>query len=173
MSCRTDRAIPTTASGRADESPSLKSNMPQPHEQLAACYRAVGRDGESRRALLTEQRRRHGAAGVPTRAWSLLQDATAGYGYRPWPAGLWLLGLLAAGSVYFASHRPAPLGTSSPHFNAVAYTLDVLVPVVSLGQSGAWNPSGFSQTLTYVLIISGWTLATTLVAGVTRALVRP
>ncbi|MFE8947410.1 hypothetical protein [Streptomyces sp. NPDC007856] len=113
------------------------------------------------------------AAGVPAKAWGLLQDATVGYGYRPWLAGLWLLGLLAAGSVYFASHHPAPLGTGGPQFNAVAYTLDLLVPVVSLGQSGAWNPSGSSQVLAYALIISGWTLATTLFAGVTRILVRP
>ncbi|MGW3175576.1 hypothetical protein [Streptomyces sp. NPDC001153] len=147
--------------------------QPQPYEQLAARYRAVGRDGESRRVLLAQQRRRREAAGLPAKAWGLLQDATVGYGYRPWLAGLWLLGLLAAGSVYFASHHPAPLGTGGPHFNPVAYTLDLLVPVVSLGQSGAWNPSGSSQALAYALIISGWTLATTLVAGVTRILVRP
>lgn len=147
--------------------------QPQPYERLAACYRAVGRDGESRRVLLAQQRRRREAAGVPAKVWGLLQDATVGYGYRPWLAGLWLLGLLAAGSVYFASHRPAPLGAGGPHFNAVAYTLDLLVPVVSLGQSGAWNPSGSGQVLAYALIISGWTLATTLFAGVTRILVRP
>ncbi|MGW2648702.1 hypothetical protein ACWC2T_28150 [Streptomyces sp. NPDC001393] len=147
--------------------------QPQPYEQLAKCYRAVGRDGESRRVLLAQQRRRREAAGMPAKIWGLLQDVTVGYGYRPWLAGLWLLGLLAAGSVYFASHRPAPLGTGGPHFNAVAYTLDLLVPVVNLGQSGAWNPSGSSQVLAYALIISGWTLATTLVAGVTRILVRP
>lgn len=147
--------------------------QPQPYEQLAARYRAVGRDGESRRVLLAQQRRRRETAALPAKIWGLLQDATVGYGYRPWLAGLWLLGLLAAGSVYFASHRPAPLGTGGPHFNAVAYTLDLLVPVVNLGQSDAWNPSGSSQVLAYALIISGWTLATTLVAGVTRILVRP
>ncbi|MGW7825284.1 hypothetical protein ACWGLF_46750 [Streptomyces puniciscabiei] len=147
--------------------------QPQPYEQLAARYRAVGRDDESRRVLLAQQRRRREAAGMPAKAWGLLQDATVGYGYRPWLAGLWLLGLLTAGSIYFASHHPAPLGTGGPHFNPVAYTLDLLVPVVNLGQSGAWNPSGSSQMLAYALIISGWTLATTLVAGVTRILVRP
>ncbi|GAA3083205.1 hypothetical protein GCM10020000_81640 [Streptomyces olivoverticillatus] len=147
--------------------------QPQPYEQLAARYRAVGRDDESRRVLLAQQRRRREAAGVPAKAWGLLQDATVGYGYRPWLAGLWLSGLLTVGSIYFASHHPAPLGTGGPHFNPVAYTLDLLVPVVNLGQSAAWNPSGFSQMLAYALIISGWTLATTLVAGVTRVLVRP
>lgn len=146
---------------------------PQPYEHLAARYRAVGRDTDSRRVLLARQRRRCRTASTPTRIWGLLQDATVGYGYRPWLAGLWLVGLLAAGSAYFASHHPAPLGTSGPHFNPVAYTLDLLVPVVSLGQSAAWNPTGFSQALAYSLIISGWTLATSLLAGITRILVRP
>ena len=168
-----DELMPLPAAGTRLPWLARDAYQPQPYEQLAARYRAVGRDGESRRVLLAQQRRRRESAGVPAKAWGLLQDATVGYGYRPWLAGLWLLGLLAAGSVYFASHHPAPLGTGGPHFNAVAYTLDLLVPVVSLGQSGAWNPSGSSQVLAYALIISGWTLATTLFAGVTRILVRP
>ena len=146
---------------------------PQPYEHLAARCRALGRDSDSRRVLLARQRRLRATASASTRIWGLLQDMTVGYGYRPWLAGLWLLGLLAAGSTYFASYRPAPLGTSEPHFNPVAYTLDLLVPVISLGQAGAWNPGGFSQVLAYSLIICGWTLATSLVAGVTRLLVRP
>ncbi|MFI0898464.1 hypothetical protein [Streptomyces sp. NPDC020983] len=168
-----DELIPLPAAGTRLPWLARDAFQPQPYEQLAARYRALGRDGQSRRVLLAQQRRRREAATAPAKAWGFLQDATVGYGYRPWLAGLWLLGLLAAGSVYFVSHRPAPLGAGSPHFNAVAYTLDLLVPVVSLGQSGAWNPGGASQVLAYALIISGWTLATTLVAGVTRILVRP
>jgi cytoskeletal protein CcmA (bactofilin family) len=168
-----DELMPLPTAGTRLKWLARDAYQPQPYEQLAARYRAVGRDGESRRVLLAQQRQRREAAGVPAKVWGLLQDATVGYGYRPWLAGLWLLGLLAAGSVYFASHRPAPMSAGGPHFNAVAYTLDLLVPVVSLGQSGAWNPSGSGQVLAYVLIISGWTLATTLFAGVTRILVRP
>jgi hypothetical protein len=147
---------------------------PQPYEQLAACYRSVGRDAEARRVLLARQRLRRRGANPASRLWGLLQDATTGYGYRPWLAGLWLVALLVAGSVYYTAHRPAPLAANGgPHFNSVAYTLDLLIPVVSLGQTSAWNPTGFGQVLSYALILCGWTLATSLLSGVTRVLARP
>jgi hypothetical protein len=41
-----------------------------------------------------------------------------------------------------------------------------------LGQQGSWNPQGASQAVAYGLIIGGWVLATALVAGITRVLVR-
>jgi hypothetical protein len=58
------------------------------------------------------------------------------------------------------------------HFNPVAYTLDLLVPLVSLGQANDWNPAGGSLAVAYALIISGWILVAALVAGVTRVLNR-
>jgi hypothetical protein len=123
---------------------------------------------------LARQRLRRRGANPASRLWGLLQDATTGYGYRPWLAGLWLVALLVAGSVYYTAHRPAPLAANGgPHFNSVAYTLDLLIPVVSLGQTSAWNPTGFGQVLSYALILCGWTLATSLLSGVTRVLARP
>jgi len=145
----------------------------QPFEQLATRFRAVGRDADARRVLLARQRHRRSAQGPAATLWGLAQDATVGYGYRPWLAGFWLLGLLAAGTSYFAGHRPQPTSRAgSPHFNALAYTLDLLVPVVSLGQSNAWDPVGTGQVVAYALILSGWTLATALIAGLTRGLAR-
>jgi hypothetical protein len=71
-----------------------------------------------------------------TQAWGLLQDVTVGYGYKPWRALVWLALLLAAGSITFAIAPPPPLQASAaPHFNPVVYTLDLLLPVVDLGQS--------------------------------------
>lgn len=147
--------------------------QPQPFQQLAQFYRSVGRDEDARRVLLTAQRMRRRTLGLAGRAWGTLLDVTVGYGYRPWLAGAWLLGLLAAGSAFFAVHRPAPMAAhNGPHFNPVAYTLDLLVPVISLSQAGAWNPAGLSEAVAYALIISGWILVTALVAGVTRVLSR-
>jgi hypothetical protein len=147
--------------------------QPQPFRQLADFYRSAGRDEDARLVLLTAQRVRRRALGPVGRAWGVLLDVTVGYGYRPWLAGVWLLGLLACGSAYFAAHRPAPLAADAGlHFNPVAYTLDLLVPVVSLGQASDWNPSGGSMAVAYALIISGWILVAALVAGVTRVLNR-
>ena len=60
----------------------------------------------------------------------------------------------------------------TPHFNAVIYTLDLLLPVIDLGQKHAFNPAGGEQWFSYVLIAAGWLLATTIAAGVARVLSR-
>jgi hypothetical protein len=45
--------------------------------------------------------------------------------------------------------------------------------VVNLGQETAWSPYGPGQTVAYGLIVAGWILATAVIAGITRQLVRP
>jgi len=67
-------------------------------------------------------------------------------------------------------HRCPPTG--GLHFNPVVYALDLLVPLISLGQTNDWNPTGGSLAVAYALIISGWILIAALVAGVTRVLNR-
>nr|WP_238698038.1 hypothetical protein [Streptomyces sp. E5N91] len=88
-------------------------------------------------------------------------------------AGLWLLALLACGALYFAQHTPAPLeAAKAPPFNAVFYTLDLLVPIITFGQEPAYAPRGPGQWLSYALITAGWILATTVTAGLSRTLNR-
>lgn len=147
--------------------------QPQPYEQLAGHYRRIGHDEDARRVLLARQRRRRKQLNAPGKAWGFIQDAVVGYGYRPWLAGLWVLGLLVAGTTYFAANHPAALRTGPlPDFSPVAYTLDLLLPIVSLGQDNAWNPRGAGQAIAYVLIIAGWLLITAVLAGITRVLSR-
>jgi hypothetical protein len=147
--------------------------QPQPFEQLAAHYRRIGHDEDARRVLLHKQRARRGTLAPPGRVWGLTQDLLVGYGYRPWLAGLWILVLLAAGTVFFAVTPPGAVRADPPAFSAPAYTLDLLLPVVNLGQEAAWSPHGPGQTVAYGLIIAGWLLATAVIAGITRQLVRP
>jgi hypothetical protein len=102
-----------------------------------------------------------------------LQDITVGYGYQPWRAVLWFAALLAIGSaIYAVSPPPALTPASAPHFSPVPYTLDLLLPVVNLGQKYAFNPDGLEQWFSYLLIAAGWILATTITAGVARLLTR-
>ena len=146
---------------------------PQPYEQLAAHYSAIGQPAQARRVLYTRERLQRDAKAPLGRAWSLLQDLTVGYGYQPWRAALWLIVLLAAGSILFAAAPPPPLPHgSTPHFIPVIYTLDLLLPVVDLGQKHAFDPGGAEQWFSYVLIAAGWLLATTIAAGVARVLSR-
>ncbi|MEU6915244.1 oxidoreductase [Streptomyces olindensis] len=147
--------------------------LPQPYEQLAAAYRRLGHEDEARTVLLAKQRHRRTTLSAHTRAWGHVQDVAVGYGYRPLRAGLWLLALLACGALFFHLHTPPPLEAGkAPDFNAVFYTLDLLVPIITFGQEPAFAPHGTGQWLAYGLIAAGWILATTVTAGVSRAVSR-
>jgi len=103
----------------------------------------------------------------------MLQDVTVGYGYRPRRALAWIGILLATGSVVFSAAPPQALQADAvPHFNGITYTLDLVLPVVNLGQKYAFNPGGAEQWLSYFFIAAGWTLATTVAAGAARVLQR-
>ncbi|CAL9582499.1 hypothetical protein SUDANB58_05065 [Streptomyces sp. enrichment culture] len=148
--------------------------VPYAYEQLTAAYRRVGDDEAARRVQLAKQRRHRTTLPWYGRAWGHLQDVTVGYGFRPLRALVWLLSLLALGSAAFGLEHPAPLKPSeAPGFNPVFYTLDLLLPVISFGQETAFAPRGAHQWLAYLLIVTGWILATTVVAGVTRTVNRP
>lgn len=149
------------------------SYLPFLYEQLTAAYRRIGDDDAARQVQLAKQRRRRRTLPWYGRLWGHLQDVTVGYGFRPLRAGGWLLSLLAVGSVVYGLHHPPPLKADEfPDFNPVFYTLDLLLPVISFGQENAFSPGGWYQTLSYVLIITGWILATTVITGLTRTVSR-
>ncbi|WP_192340171.1 membrane-associated oxidoreductase [Streptomyces sp. VITNK9] len=149
------------------------SYLPFIYEQLTASYRRIGDDDAARTVQLAKQRRHRRTLPWYGRLWGHVQDVTVGYGFRPLRAGGWLLSLLAVGSVAFGLHHPPPLKPAeAPDFDPVFYTLDLLLPVISFGQENAFAPEGGHQTLAYVLIITGWILATTVIAGLTRTVSR-
>lgn len=145
----------------------------QPYEQLAATYRQHGRDADARTVLLAEQRRIRTTLTWPARVWSVLQDLTVGYGYRPARA-VWLLAaLFAAGTAVFATWPPQFTGDGArPGFQPAIYTLDLLLPVVDFGQEQAFTARGAAQWAAVVLVSAGWLLATTAAAGANRVLRR-
>lgn len=145
---------------------------PQPYEQLANWYRTIGHDDDARRVLLAKQRHRRRSLSLSARVWGHLLDATVGYGYRSWLAGIWLLVLTLLGTVSFGTHSPNPVqrGEGAP-FQPLVYTLDLLIPIGGLGQRTAWYwTDGSLQWLAYLLIAFGWVLTTAVIAGVTRTL---
>ncbi|MEU3328895.1 oxidoreductase [Streptomyces albus] len=146
---------------------------PEPYEQLAAMYRNTGEDTNARIVLLAKQRRRRETLPLPGKVWGVLQDWTVAYGYRPAQAALWMGVLWLTGALLFEAHRPAPLKDGeAPHWNAVLYALDLLLPVISFGQDTAWDPAGGYQWIAAAMIMAGWVLATTVAAGATRLLRR-
>ncbi|HEY9408360.1 MAG TPA: hypothetical protein VIP77_02155 [Jiangellaceae bacterium] len=151
----------------------------QAYEQLAAHYRRLGAEADARTVLLARQRHRRDLlrsssfGQILTKGWGYLQDATVGYGYRPGLAAVWFVGLLAVGTLYFWGRSIAPVEVGvHPTFNPFGYTLDLLIPLVSLGQDLAWDPTGADLVVAYGLIFAGAVLATTILAAVTRVLNR-
>ncbi|MGA5700324.1 oxidoreductase [Peterkaempfera bronchialis] len=146
---------------------------PEPYEQLAAALRRDGLDEDARAVQLAKHRRRRAALPPLGRVWGRLQDITVGYGYRPARAALWMALVWALGAAWFAGHPPQPLKPDeAPHWNAALYAMDLLLPLIDLGQDSAWKPSGADQWAATALILLGWVLATTVAAGATRLLRR-
>jgi hypothetical protein len=142
---------------------------PQPYEQLAAVYRRTGRDKWARQVAIAKQKDHRRALGRLGKLWNWLLFLTVGYGYWTWLAGLWLLALLLVGGTW-AFHRADmdPAKYPLPPFNRWMYTLDLLLPIVNLGQRDAWLPKGVALWWSWLLIGAGWMLTTAVVAGLTN-----
>jgi uncharacterized protein YjbI with pentapeptide repeats len=146
---------------------------PQPFEQLAAFYRRIGHDDQARKVLLVKQRRRRSTQNVGGKLWGYLLDWSVGYGYRPWLAAIWLIALIAIGSITFAWRPPPPVDrATSPPFNSLVYTINLLLPAGQFVQPDQWNLNGPERWFAYSLVGTGWLLASTVIAGVTRVLNR-
>lgn len=146
---------------------------PEPYERLAAVLRGAGEDEDAREVLLAKQRRRRESLPLAAKLWGFVQDWTVAYGYRPGRAAVWMAVLWAAGSLAFAhaSHPPVN-GSGHPPWNPALFALDLLLPVIDLGQVGQWQLRGGWQWLSAAMILLGWILATTVAAGATRLLRR-
>ncbi|MFD7557520.1 membrane-associated oxidoreductase [Streptomyces sp. NPDC059835] len=147
--------------------------LPYAYEQLAAAYRTAGDEAAARTVQLAKLRRHRRTLPRHARLWGLLQDVTVGYGFRPLRAAGWLLALLLTGWIAYGIDQPRPLKAGeAPEFNPIFYTIDLMLPIISFGQEQAFAPTGWHQWLSYLLIVTGWVLATTTLAGVSRSLQR-
>ncbi|MFF4208346.1 oxidoreductase [Streptomyces sp. NPDC001796] len=146
---------------------------PEPYERLAAVLRNSGEDEDAREVLLAKQRRRRETLPLAAKLWGYVQDWTVAYGYRPGRAAVWMAVLWAAASIAFshASHPPVNKD-GHPAWNPSLFALDLLLPVIDLGQAGQWRLEGAWQWLSAAVILLGWILATTVAAGATRLLRR-
>ncbi|MEV0485221.1 oxidoreductase [Streptomyces sp. NPDC050508] len=146
---------------------------PEPYERLATVLRNAGEDEDAREVLLAKQRRRRESLPVAAKVWGVVQDWTVAYGYRPGRAAVWMAVLWAASSLAFAHADHAPVNASGhPPWSPALFALDLLLPVIDLGQVGQWQLHGGWQWLSVALILLGWILATTVAAGATRLLRR-
>jgi hypothetical protein len=146
---------------------------PEHYDQMAAAYQRGGHDEMAELVLIERQHRRYAAAGRTARIWGALQRYTVGYGYRPWLAVCWLIGLWLLGSAWFLLHEPVPIDADqNPSWNPWLFAADTLLPIVNLGLDGYWRLTGASQWIAGALVAAGWILATTAAAGAARVLKR-
>ncbi|MFD1149677.1 translocation/assembly module TamB domain-containing protein [Saccharothrix hoggarensis] len=158
-----------------------RTYRPGPYDQFAEMLRAAGNDEHAATVLVEKQRLRYRAVAEGRRwlgplvlVWSWLQRAMVGYGYRPARALAWLVVMWLAGSAYFASGPELSEINEQDKltWNPWLFTIDLLVPIVDLGNKNRWHTPDESQWIAAGLIAMGWVLATTVAAGVTRALKR-
>jgi hypothetical protein len=148
----------------------LEGYIPQPYEQLVSTYQRAGREEAARRVAVAKQQRRRQALNPVSKVWNWLLYLTIGYGYRTWQAGLWLLAFTLMGTAAFYGAYPAHITAIRPHpmtFNAPVYALDVLLPIIDLGQQDSWQPTGIALYAYWTFIIVGWVLTSAFVAGIT------
>ncbi|MFE9533832.1 hypothetical protein [Streptomyces sp. NPDC006691] len=145
---------------------------PHAYERLATYYRQLGHDDDAHTVQLARHRRRRGSAQLPARLWGYFEDLTVGYGYRPGRALGWLIALTTLVAIVFTAVPPQPVRANGPAFQPVAFALDVILPILDLGQEKAFTPSGNTAWVGWASAIAGWLLATTVIAGLTRRLSR-
>jgi hypothetical protein len=165
------------AEERSDDEPSTRGGfMPQPYSQLVACYRQEGRDGDARRVAYERERRRWHQLGKAGKVWNWFLRWTVGYGYRPLRALALLVTLLGVGTVAFShfhtAHEIIPVKAGHPPFDAIIYTLDQLIPVVSFGLREAYAPKGAAQWWAFSYTLLGWALSIAVIAGLSSAVRR-
>jgi hypothetical protein len=149
--------------------------VPHIYDQLAAAYRRAGDEQAVRKVAVAKQWRRRTVLSPAGRLANWLLYLTVGYGHRTWLAAIWLAGLLGLGTLVFTNAHPHDLTRVDPHapaFNAFGYTLDVLLPIVDLGQQKAWQAHGAAMYWSWAFIAAGWVLTTAVVAGLTGILKR-
>ncbi|MEU4294995.1 hypothetical protein AB0E63_42805 [Kribbella sp. NPDC026596] len=160
---------------------------PQPYRQLAAATQAAGWDRETRKILIAQRRDQLGTTAITDRterAWAKLTGVVLGYGYQPWRALLFLLGVVAVAialTLGLGSHGGLahPRGSASPGsacttVEQIGVALDLSLPLIKTGARDACNTT--TTTAGDIITISGWTLqlaawalATLFIAGFTSA----
>ncbi|WP_425474411.1 hypothetical protein [Saccharopolyspora hirsuta] len=174
--------------------------VPGPYEQLANCLTAAGDKDGARTVRLAAVRRsyrdvppglrdtrsvRRRIRYVFRRAWGCLQDSVLGYGYRSARALVLFVVLWVVGGAAFAlgsgpclragapQAGPCPVKADEhPSWDPFLYALDLLIPLLDLGHEKAWDVIGPSKAVMWVLMVSGWVLATAIIAAASRTLRR-
>ena len=164
----------------------------QPYQQLAAGYRALGDDQQDRGILMAQRddqlARTHPR--WPERLWGRITRVTLGYGYQPWRALLFLVGVVALScvlAVVLGSHgalaqtsNTATPGRSCTVIQQASVGLDLNLPIgksvardhCDVAKDSASVTAAWLTAADWVLQLLAWVFAALFIAGFTSAVRR-
>ncbi|WP_158845444.1 caspase family protein [Saccharothrix deserti] len=160
-----------------DRSPQF---VPRHYDRLAAAYSDEGYEADAETVLMAKERRRYEAraahrplGAIALRLWSWIQRTTVGYGYRPTRLLVWLILPTVAGTTWFDSHIASPINADDPQaWNPSLITVDLLLPIIDLGQVGVWHFEPASIWIASALSVYGWMMTAAVLACLPRVLRR-
>src|ERR1700730_15302409 len=161
----------------------------QPHQHLAAGYRALGDERQARQILMAQRddelARTHPR--WPERLWGKTTKVTLGYGYQPWRALLFLIWVVVISCMLafaLGSHgalaqtsKTATPGRPCTVIQQVSVGLDLNLPVgTSMARPGcdltkdtASTTAAWLSTAGWSLRLLAWVFAALFIAGFTSA----
>ena len=144
---------------------------PDPFDQLASVYRRQGDEEAAIRVAIARENARTAAISwrrPHSKAWRLLLRFTVLYGYRPAGALFYLVLLWLVGAVALSLSAVRPVGDEHRPSVPALLVLDLLLPVVDLGEEDHYVLDGVARPIGWLLVLSGWILTTVVVAGFTK-----
>ena len=161
----------------------------QPYQQLAAGYRALGDERQARQTLMAQRDDQLARADTSRaeRLWGKITRVTLGYGYQPWRALVFLVGVVmvccvlavvlgAHGALAQTSQTATP-GRSCTVIQQVSVGLDLNLPVgttvaregCDLTKDSASMTAAWLSAVGWVLRVLAWVFAALFFAGFTSA----
>jgi hypothetical protein len=161
----------------------------QPYQRLAAGYRAAGDERQARKILMAQRDDELTRAETrwPERLWGKITKVTLGYGYQPWRALLFLLGVVVISgvlTVLLGSHGALAQSDEMPTagrpctvIEQLSVGLDLNLPVgtsvaridCELATNASSVTAAWLAAAGWVLRVLAWVFAALFVAGFTSA----
>lgn len=138
----------------------------QPFDHLAEVLRGGGFSSAARNVAILKQRFLTRSRRDLSLLWRPLFDGFMSYGYRPGLGLLWALLIAFATAAFYdeaAEHKAILPKEAGTPFHSLIYSMDVMLPVVKVGEADAWKvqPQAFKLDLPlglgHVQIGADWT----------------
>lgn len=141
---------------------------PGSYTTLANVYRKRGDSEAATSVLVARERHRVHTLSSWRRILYRLWGALSAYGYRPWRAVWFLVGVISIGGTIFA-FAPMTATVAEPlPFWPWLYSADLALPLIDFGQASDWRPvSQWVQLCMTLVIALGWFVSAAFVAAVT------